>query len=77
MRLVWFGFEFRMILNGKKPRMGLQLDDFHQCATGAGAGDDHAGIHELLAVFGVEFVAMAMAFADFRDTVGGRRGCLR
>src|SRR5438445_11934073 len=50
--------------------MIAQLDNFHELAAGAGAGDGQAVGGELLAVLIVELIAMAMAFLHLETAVG-------
>ena len=53
------------------------LDDLGQHAVGAHAGEDEAGGLELVAILGVDFVTVAMAFADLGVAVDGGDFALR
>ena len=70
MRLERLGLEFGMELAAEEEGMVGNLDDLDVGAVGRGAGDAHAGAGEQRFVFAVEFVAMAVALADFAS---GRR----
>ena len=64
MGLRWFGLEFRMELDGHKPWVIGNFDDFHQRAIFAGGGNRQPGILKLLSIIVVEFVAMSVSLAD-------------
>ena len=64
-----FGFELRMELHRHKPRVVGQFDDLNKVPRRARPGDLHSGIHELLALGGVEFIAVAVAFADLGRSI--------
>ena len=46
-----------------------RFDNFHVIFVGRAAGDAQAGADQSFFVIAIEFVAMAMAFADFRFAV--------
>lgn len=50
-----------MELDADEEGMVRDLDDFDETIIWRGAGDDKAGVDELLTVVVIEFVAMAMA----------------
>ena len=68
-------FEFRMKLAAKKPRVVGCFDDFDVVFVGGAAGDAEAGVRQSFLVIAIEFVAVAVAFADFEFAVsfGGER----
>src|SRR5882672_10894508 len=66
-------FKFRMELASEKPRMLRRLDNFHVLAVGRASGDAETGIGQRLFVFAVEFIAVAMAFADFGRAIRTER----
>ena len=70
MRLERLGLEFRMELAAEKPRVIRRFDDFDVIFVGSAAGDAEASSDEGLFVFAIEFVAVAVAFADFSFAVG-------
>ncbi len=47
-----------------------RFDDFHVLAVGSAAGDAEAGVGQSFFVFAIEFVAMAVALADFGFAIG-------
>src|SRR5205085_11795142 len=69
MRFVRFALEFRMILAGEEEWMVAQLDQLSERAIGRGAADDETFLRHLLAIFHVEFVAMAMSLEHFRMAI--------
>ena len=70
-------FEFRMELASQKPRVVRGLDNLHVLAVGRSSGDAESGVGQRLFVFAVEFVAVAVAFADIGCAVGAEgRGIL-
>ena len=68
-------FELGVKLHGQKPGMVDQLDDFHQAAVRADSRVPHAPFHELLAILGIEFIAVSMPLGDALCvvTLGGSR----
>ncbi len=57
-------FEFRLKLTAEKPWMFFQFYDFNQPVFRVPSRDDQPGRFEPLFVFRVEFVTVAMPFAD-------------
>jgi len=56
--------EFRVELYGHEPRMVGKFHDFHERAIGTRPRDHEAGLFQRRTVFGIEFVAMAVAFGN-------------
>ena len=65
MRFEGLGFEFGVELAAEKPWMLGRLDDLDVIFVGRAAGDEQAGVRESFLVVAVEFVAVAVALADF------------
>src|SRR5262249_54794820 len=63
-------FELRMALDRHEPGVTSYLDHLHQLAVLTSARKRHAFVRELLSIFIIEFVPMAMAFLDNRAAVG-------
>ena len=59
-----------MELAAQEPRVIGDFNDFHQCAIGGLAAENHAHIRKAFAVGIVEFVAVAVAFVDIGCFVG-------
>src|SRR5262249_39597007 len=57
-------FEFRMKLDADEPGMILAFDNFRQHAVGAHAAEFQSRRLKFFAIFGVHFVAVAMALGD-------------
>ena len=77
MRLQRLRLELRMELAAEEMRMSGELDDLDVGAVGRGPGDAQARRGQRLFVLAVEFVAVAVAFADLGlsiDLVGERAG---
>ncbi len=70
MRLQWLGFEFRMKLAAEEPRMVRRFDNFHVILVGCASRNFQAGGDQRFFVVAVEFVAVAMPFADLEFAVG-------
>ena len=72
------GRELRVELAGEEPRVVRQFDGFDQAfASGRYAADNQACLFQRGNVVVVDFVAMAVAFADMFAAVDfWRRGCL-
>ena len=70
-RREWPRAKFGMKLRAEHERVHIarQLCDFHETAVGRAAGEDEPRIFELLNVFGVYFVSMAV-------TLGNRIGAV-
>ena len=69
--------EFRMELAGEKPGMVRSLYDLDVFAIGRAAADAETSGGERFFVFAIEFVTVAVAFADVRGSVGAEgRGIL-
>ena len=64
-----FRLEFRVILNGHKPWVVFEFHDFDQFAIRTRTSKPHPMRCKLFAVHVIEFIAMAMAFFDFRFSV--------
>src|SRR5271157_100034 len=75
MRLQWSGFELGVKLAAEEKGMAGEFDDFDIGRVGGGAADAQAGAGEQRFVLAIEFVAMAVALADFCRAVGP--GCQR
>src|SRR5690606_1256409 len=60
------GSEFGVELHAHEPGMLRQLHDLRQLLGGRAGADHHAGLFEARDIHVVDFVAMAMAFVDFR-----------
>src|SRR5712672_3569389 len=73
MRLQWLRFEFWMELAADEERVIRDLDHLDVRAVRCRAGDAQAAAGEHGFVFAVEFVAMAMALADFKIAVDAVR----
>ena len=58
------GIEVLMRLRADEKRMIFYLHRLNQFIIRRGAGNGHAGLFILLAIFIIEFVAMAMAFGN-------------
>ncbi len=69
-RFHWLRFEFRVELAAEEPGVARDLADFDVGTIGRFAGDAEAIVFEDLLVFAVEFVAVAVAFADGGFPVG-------
>jgi hypothetical protein len=65
MRLQRLGFEFRMELAAQEKWVAGYLDDLHIRCVGRGAAQAQAATGEQRFIFAIEFVAVAMALADF------------
>src|SRR5690242_13675944 len=61
--------EFGMELAAEKPGVLGGFDDFDVILVGGAAGDFEAGAEKSFLVFAIEFVAVAVAFADFELAV--------
>ena len=68
-RLERFRFEFRVELAAEKPRVVGGLDDFDVIFVGRASSDAQARSDQRFFVVAIEFVAMAVAFADFELAV--------
>src|SRR5579859_2074460 len=75
MRLERFGLEFGVELAAEEPGVLGGLDYFDVVFVGGAAGDAQSGVGQSFLVVAVEFVAVAMAFANLRFAVslGGKR----
>jgi len=69
-RLGGFGFELGVELAAEDPRVVWGFDDFDLVVVGSTAGDAESGGGQSFFVFAIEFVTVAVAFADFRFAVG-------
>ncbi len=69
-RFEGLGFEFGMELAAEEPWMVGGFDDFDVVFVGSAAGDAKARAEQSLFVVAIEFVAMAVALADFDFAVG-------
>jgi len=72
-RLERLGLELGVKLAAEKPRMLGGFDDLDVIFVGGAAGDEQAGVGQSFLVVAIEFVAVAVAFADFRFAVGAIR----
>src|SRR5258705_13604523 len=70
MRLERFGLEFGLELASEEPGEVGGFDYFYVIFIGGAAGDLEAGAGQDFFVIAIEFVAVAMAFADFQLAVG-------
>src|SRR5258708_36071413 len=70
MRLVRFGLEFGMELASEEPGVVGGFDYFYIIFIGGAAGDLEAGAGQNFFVIAIEFVAVAVALADFEFAVG-------
>src|SRR5579864_4210589 len=70
MRLHGLGFELGVELAAEKPRMVRDFADLHVNSVRRLAGDAQAPRLQLVLVFAVELVAMAMALVNFAGAVG-------
>src|SRR5258708_27925193 len=70
MRFERLGLEFGVKLAAEKPRMVRRLNDLDVILVGSSAGDAQSRSGQNLFVVAVEFVAMAMALADFQLPIG-------
>jgi hypothetical protein len=68
-------FKFWMKLTADKPGMILELHNLHQAMLGIFSGDDQAGRLQTVLIFGIEFIAVAVAFADQLLPVNGIGQC--
>ena len=73
MRFHRFGLELGMELAAQKPGMVGQFANFDIGAVGRFAGNAQPGLLQRSFVFAVEFVAVTVAFVDFRLAVGAAR----
>ena len=64
MRREWFGLQLWMKLDADKPRVIFPFDDLRQAAIRGHAGEDQPAFFELLAILGVDLIAVAVAFFD-------------
>ena len=69
MAFVWPGFEFRVGLGCDEPRMGIQLDHFHDAAIRRYAAEAHAVFNQFLAIVIVDLVTMTVTFINFTGAV--------
>ena len=65
----WLRLKLRMELAAEEPRMVGQFDDFDVRAIGSFSGDAETGGDENFLVVAIEFIAMAVALADFQFAV--------
>ena len=72
MRAVGAAFEFRVELAANEPRMAGQLDDLHKGAIRGSSRKHQTGLLQLLPEGVIEFVAVAVAFADLPSAVQGK-----
>ena len=73
MRRQRFGLELGVKLAAQKPWMIGYFDDFHVGAVRCAARDPQAGSGQALFVIAVEFVTVAVSFADLRGAVSTLR----
>src|SRR2546423_1995622 len=69
----WPRLKLGVELAADEPGMGLQLDHFDQRAVWRQSAQIESVLDELISIFVVHLVAMAMAFAYLRSTVDGAR----
>src|SRR5215472_1740177 len=69
MRLQRLGLEFRMELAAEEPRMLGRLDNFHIIFVWRPSRNFQSRRHQRFLEVAVEFIAMAVALADFELTV--------
>src|SRR5437588_728430 len=69
MRLQWFGFEFGMELAANKMWMVGQFHHLDVSPIRSRTGNSQTSRGQRAFVFPVEFVTMAMPFADFQLTI--------
>src|SRR5262249_37192458 len=62
-------FVLGMELASEEPRMPLQLDDLDELSVGRGAGHVKPALLESRNVFGIDFVAVSMAFFNQIDGI--------
>src|ERR1700722_526957 len=73
MRLEGLGLELGVELAAEEEGVTGNLDDLHVGRIRSGAGNTQAGSGKEGLIFAVEFVTMAMAFADLGRFVGAGR----
>src|SRR5579863_4294172 len=69
MRFERLGFEFRVELAAEEPWMVRSFDDLNIVFVGGTAGDAETSGGQNFFVVAIEFVAMAMTFADLEFSV--------
>ena len=74
MRREGFAFQLRMKLHPDKPRVILHLDDLRQFAIRRHAREDQSAFFKLGYVFGIHFIAVAVAFLDLQRAVDAGHG---
>jgi len=73
MRLQGLGLEFGVELAAEEPGMLRGFDDLDVIFVGGAAGDQQPSTCQGLLVIAIEFVAVAVAFADFELAVSAIR----
>lgn len=71
MGMVGSGFQLRMELHTYVPGVVGNFHNFHQTAVGRQSAQAQAGAGERIAVFVVEFITVAVTFADLIRAING------